>query len=42
MSDGEITANIIIAMINNNFLATSEQVVEAYKTIYISVSQIRN
>lgn len=37
MSPLEATTSIIIAMINNNSIATAEQVSEAYKTILNTV-----
>ena len=30
----EATTNIIIALINNHFISTPSEIVEAYKTIY--------
>lgn len=38
MNINEITSNIIIAMINNNDIATTEQVCEAYKAIHSTIS----
>ena len=42
MSPLEATTSIIIAMINNNSIATAEQVSEAYKTIYSTVIKPQN
>lgn len=37
MNPTENASNIIIAMINNNYIATPEQVSEAYKVIYSAI-----
>lgn len=37
MNSTEATSNIIIAMINNKFICTPEDVVEAYKVIYPAI-----
>lgn len=37
MSPKDNATNIIIAMINNNYIATPEQVSEAYKVIYSTI-----
>lgn len=37
MNATEATANLIVAMINNKFISTSEEIAEAYKIIYKSV-----
>ena len=33
----ESTTNIVIALINNHFISTPDQIVEAFKTIYKGV-----
>ncbi len=33
----ESTTNIVIALINNHFISTPDQIVEAFKTIYKAV-----
>lgn len=38
MNATEATSNIIIAMINNKFIADSEEISSAYKTIYKAVN----
>lgn len=38
MSQTESTTNIIVAMINNHFICTPEDVSSAYKTIFDAVS----
>lgn len=38
MNDTEATSNIVIAMINNNRLLKTEQVVEAYKEIFKAIN----
>lgn len=37
MNAAEVSCNIVVAMINNRFLATPEDISEAYKTIYKAV-----
>lgn len=37
MNDKEVTSNIIVAMINNKFIATSEDISTAYKEIFKAV-----
>lgn len=37
MSDTEATSNIIVAMINNKFVSTPEEIATAYKEIFKAV-----
>lgn len=42
MSNDELTANIVIAMINNNKLFSVEDVSNAYKEIYNTINNTPN
>lgn len=37
MNPTEHTTNIVIALINNHFISTPDDIVKAYKTIYNAV-----
>ena len=42
MGATEATSNIIIAMINNKFISTPDEISEAYKSIYSAVRNPEN
>lgn len=37
MNTTEAASNIIVAMINNKFIASPEEIAEAYKTIHYAI-----